>query len=128
MKISLSSLFVEDQEAALSFYTNTLGFTKKQDVPAGDHRWLTVVSPEEPDGTELVLEPCLHPAARAFQQAMYEDGIPLTAFEVDDLTEAHARLVARGVSFHTEPTDVGAVMFAVFDDTCGNLVQIYQMP
>lgn len=127
MKIQLASIFVGDQEKALEFYTNVLGFVKKQDVPVGRFRWLTVVSPDEPDGAELVLEPNDNPAAKTFQEALFEQGIPLTAFAVEDVEREYERLKALGVKFTTEPTDMGTTKVAVFDDTCGNLIQIYQV-
>ena len=126
MKIKLNSVLVGDQESALRFYTEVLGFTKKVDLPVGEFRWLTVVSPEEPDGTELVLEPNAHPAAAAYQRALSEAGIPLTAFAVDDIEAEYQRLKARGVVFSAEPVNVGGATVAVFQDTCGNLIQIYQ--
>jgi catechol 2,3-dioxygenase-like lactoylglutathione lyase family enzyme len=124
VKINLMSLFVADQAAALEFYTGTLGFVKKTDVPMGEYSWLTVVSPENPDGTELVLEPNQHPAAQAFQAALVADGIPFTSFAVDSVAAEHARLTALGVVFTQEPLSMGPVTTAVFDDTCGNLIQI----
>jgi predicted enzyme related to lactoylglutathione lyase len=126
MKIKLCSVFVEDQDRALAFYTEVLGFVKKQDIPVGAFKWLTVVSPEEPDGTELVLEPNENPAAKTFQKALFEQGIPLTAFAVEDLEIEVERLKASGVKFQTEPTTMGPVKIAVFEDTCGNLIQLYQ--
>jgi catechol 2,3-dioxygenase-like lactoylglutathione lyase family enzyme len=128
MRINLSSVLVDDQDKALRFYTQTLGFRKKHDIPVGggEYRWLTVVSPEDPDGTELVLEPDEHPAAKPFKSALVEDGIPFTSFEVRDVAAEHKRLVALGVRFTQPPTDLGAVITAVFDDTCGNLIQIAQ--
>ena len=126
MKIRLTSVLVEDQEKALQFYTGVLGFVKKRDVPMGGPRWLTVVSPEGPDDMELLLEPNSHPAAKVFQQAIFKDGIPLTAFAVDDIEKEYERLHARGVAFKQTPTQAGPVTLAVFDDTCGNLIQIYQ--
>ncbi len=126
MKISLSSIPVDDQARALEFYTEKLGFEKKVDVPAGDHRWLTLVSPDDPDGAQLVLEPNIHPASQAFQAALRADGIPITALESDDVHADVERMTALGVSFKGEPKDVGDVIFAVFDDTCGNYVQIYE--
>ncbi len=127
MKIVVTSVFVEDQEEALSFYTEVLGFQKKEDVPTGEYRWLTVVSPEEPNGVELLLEPSVHPAAKPFKQALVEDGIPLTSFGVEDVEAEHARLEGFGVRFTQPPTKFGDVVTAVFDDTCGNLIQIAQM-
>jgi catechol 2,3-dioxygenase-like lactoylglutathione lyase family enzyme len=127
MKIHLASIFVDDQAKALEFYTNVLGFEKKNDVPLGEHRWLTVVSPSEPNGTELVLEPNEHPAVGPFQRALVEDGIPFNSFAVDDVAAEYERLVALGVAFTQEPTQMGPVTTAVLDDTCGNLIQIAQM-
>ena len=124
MRINVCSVFVDDQEKALAFYTDTLGFVKKTDVPAGGARWLTVVSPEAPDGVELLLEPNAHPAAKAFQEALVADGIPSTSFAVEDVAAETDRLQARGVAFVQPPTEMGPVMTAVFDDTCGNLIQI----
>ena len=124
MKINLTSVLVDDQAKALEFYTDVLGFVKKHDVPLGEHRWLTVVSPEDPDGPELVLEPDRHPAAPPFKQALVADGIPFTSFAVDDVQEAFERLTSRGVRFTQEPTEMGPVTTAVLDDTCGNLIQI----
>lgn len=126
MKIKLCSVLVDDQDRALDFYTNVLGFVKKEDMPAGEFKWLTVVSPEEPDGTELLLEPNQNPAAKTFQAALFEQGIPLTAFAVDDVEREYERLKALDVRFHTEPTPMGLSKVAVLDDTCGNLIQIYQ--
>jgi catechol 2,3-dioxygenase-like lactoylglutathione lyase family enzyme len=127
MKIKLNSILVDDQEKALMFYTDILGFVKKFDIPVGEFKWLTVVSPEEPDGTELVLEPNNNPAASTYQKALFEQGIPLTAFEVDDIHVEYARLKALGVVFTMEPTKMGTSTLAVFEDTCGNLIQIYQV-
>lgn len=124
IRINVTSVLVDDQNKALAFYTDVLGFEKKTDIPMGEHRWLTVVSPAEPDGVELVLEPDAHPAAKPFKQALVEDGIPFTSFAVDDVNDEHERLVARGVRFTQEPLDMGGVTTAVFDDTCGNLIQI----
>ena len=126
MRIVVTSVFVEDQEKALSFYTELLGFQKKKDVPLGEHRWLTIVSPEEPKGVELLLEPSEHPAAKPFKQALVEDGIPFTSFGVEDVKAEHARLESLGVKFTQPPTTFGDVTTAVFDDTCGNLIQIAQ--
>ncbi|MEL7447839.1 MAG: VOC family protein [Pseudomonadota bacterium] len=125
MKIKLTGIFVDDQQKALDFYTDVLGFVKKQDIPVGEFRWLSVVSPEGGD-TELSLEPNANPAAKTFQEALFEQGIPITAFEVDDLDAEFRRLTDLGVSFTTEPTKAGNVTLAVFVDTCGNLIQIYQ--
>jgi catechol 2,3-dioxygenase-like lactoylglutathione lyase family enzyme len=127
MKIKLTSVMVDDQAKALTFYTDVLGFEKKHDVPLGEHRWLTVVSPADPDGAELLLEPDEHPAAKPFKTALVEDGIPVAQFAVEDLGAEHERLRARGVHFTQEPADMGTVTTAVFDDTCGNLIQIAQM-
>jgi catechol 2,3-dioxygenase-like lactoylglutathione lyase family enzyme len=126
MKIRLVSIFVEDQDKALRFYTDVLGFVKKVDLPAGGARWITVVSPEAPDELELVLEPNAHPAARAYQEALFKDGIPVTAFESDDIRSECRRLKERGVVFTLEPMAAGPVTIAVFSDTCGNLIQVYQ--
>ena len=124
MRINVTSVLVDDQEKALKFYTEVLGFVKKTDVPVGDARWLTVVSPEEPDGTELLLEPDGHPAARPFKEALVDDGIPFTSFAVDDPEAEYERLRALGVRFTQEPVKMESVTTAVFDDTCGNLIQI----
>ncbi|SDJ87178.1 Catechol 2,3-dioxygenase [Actinopolyspora mzabensis] len=126
MKIHLASVFVDDQEKALRFYTDVLGFVKKTEVPLGEHRWLTVVSPEEPEGTELVLEPDAHPAVKPYKAALLEDGIPATSFAVDDVRAEFHRLSRLGVRFTQEPVDMGPVTTAVLDDTCGNLIQIAQ--
>ncbi|WP_079478984.1 VOC family protein [Halobacillus salinus] len=126
MKIIVNSIFVEDQEKALEFYTNTLKFVKKHDVPIGEHRWLTLVSPDEQDGTELLLEPNEHPAAKEFQQKIFADGIPATMFGVTDIHKEYERLLESGVKFTMEPTEMGDITMAVFDDTCGNLIQIAQ--
>ena len=124
MRINLTSVFVDDQEKALRFYTEVLGFVKKYDVPVGEDRWLTVASPEDPDGTELLLEPSGHPAVKPFTQALVADGIPLTSFAVDDVAAEYERLRGLGVRFTREPAAAGPVTTAVFDDTCGNLIQI----
>jgi len=124
MKINVMSVMVDDQASALRFYTEVLGFVKKTEIPLGQHAWLTVVSPEDPDGTELSLEPDEHPAARPFKQALVEDGIPFTSFAVDDVAAEYDRLIGQGVRFTQPPTDMGTVTTAVFDDTCGNLIQI----
>ena len=126
MRINLTSVLIDDQEKALRFYTDVLGFEKKIEVPLGQHRWLTVVSPDDPDGTELVLEPDEHPAAKPFKAALVRDGIPFTSFAVDDVQQEFERLAALGVQFTQEPTQMGPVTTAVFDDTCGNLIQIAQ--
>jgi catechol 2,3-dioxygenase-like lactoylglutathione lyase family enzyme len=124
MRIHLTSVLVDDQEKALRFYTEVLGFEKKADVPLGEHRWLTVTSPEDPDGPELVLEPDQHPAVRPFKEALVNDGIPFTSFAVEDVERDFERLSALGVTFTQEPTEMGPVTTAVLDDTCGNLIQI----
>lgn len=124
MRINITSVFVDDQDKALSFYTEVLGFVKKHEVPLGEDRWLTVVSPEDPDGTELLLEPDGHPAVRPFKEALVADGIPLTTFAVDDVGSEFDRLRGLGVRFVQEPVDMGSVTTAVLDDTCGNLIQI----
>lgn len=124
MRIVLTSIFVPDQEKALRFYTDVLGFVKKTELPAGQDRWLTVVSPEHPDGTELSLVPDGHPAVRPFKEALMEDGIPMTSFAVEDVHAEHNRLAALGVHFTQAPLAMGPTTTAVFDDTCGNLVQI----
>jgi catechol 2,3-dioxygenase-like lactoylglutathione lyase family enzyme len=124
MRINLTSVLVDDQDKALRFYTNVLGFKQKNDIPMGEHRWITVVSPEDPDGTELVLEPDEHPAVKPFKAALHADGIPFTSFAVDDVRAEFERLHGLGVRFTQEPTDMGPVTTAVLDDTCGNLIQI----
>ncbi len=124
MRINLASVLVDDQAKALTFYTDTLGFVMKNDVPVGEARWLTVVSPEQSDGPELLLEPDEHPAAKPFKAALVADGIPYTSFAVADVAAEFERLRALGVRFTQEPTEMGPVTTAVFDDTCGNLIQI----
>jgi catechol 2,3-dioxygenase-like lactoylglutathione lyase family enzyme len=124
MRINLTSVLVDDQDKALAFYTDVLGFQKKTEVPLGDARWLTVVSQEDPGGVELLLEPDGHPAARPFKEALVGDGIPYTSFAVDDVHAEFERLRGLGVRFTQEPMQMGPVMTAVFDDTCGNLIQI----
>jgi predicted enzyme related to lactoylglutathione lyase len=126
LKVKLSSILVDDQEKALRFYTEVLGFKKKNDVPVGKFRWLTVVSPEDTNGTELVLEPNDNPAAQTFQKALHEQGIPLTALASDDVQKEYERLLKLGVVFTMKPTKAGPVTIAVFEDTCGNLIQIFQ--
>ncbi len=126
MRIVVTGVFVEDQEKALGFYTEVLGFRKKEDAPLGEDRWLTVVSPEEPEGVELLLEPSGHPAVEPFKRALVEDGIPFASFGVEDVETEHARLEGLGVVFTQPPTKFGDVTTAVFDDTCGNLIQIAQ--
>ena len=127
MRITLTSVPVDDQAVAHRFYTEVLGFVTRHDVPIGEHRWLTVVSPDDPDGTELLLEPTAHPASKPFKEALVADGIPYTSFTVDDLDAEFARLSGLGVRFTQEPVDMGPVATAVFDDTCGNLIQIQQV-
>lgn len=127
MRITLNSVLVDDQSRALEFYTDILGFVKKEDIDLGEFRWITVVSPQEPDGTQLVLEPNANSAAKTYQAAMFEQGIALTAFEVDDIEAEFGRLRDQGVEFTTEPTDIGGAVIAVFKDTCGNLIQIHQL-
>jgi catechol 2,3-dioxygenase-like lactoylglutathione lyase family enzyme len=124
MRINVTSVLVDDQDKALAFYTDVLGFRPKADIPLGEHRWLTVVSPDAPDGVELVLEPDEHPAAKPFKAALVEDGIPFTSFAVEDVHREHERLTALGVRFTQQPTAMGPVTTAVLDDTCGNLIQI----
>jgi catechol 2,3-dioxygenase-like lactoylglutathione lyase family enzyme len=126
-RITITSVFVDDQEKALRFYTDVLGFVKKNDVPLGEDRWLTVVSPDEPDGTELLLEPSGHPAVGPFKEALVADGIPATAFTVADVHAEHERLQGLGVRFTQEPLAMGPVTTAVLDDTCGNLIQLASM-
>jgi catechol 2,3-dioxygenase-like lactoylglutathione lyase family enzyme len=126
MRIKLTSIMVDDQDKALRFYTEVLGFKKKQDFPVGEYRWITVTSPEGPDDLELALEPNANPAGRTFQEAMFSQGIPVAAFEVTDIAGEFARLTAKGVTFTRQPTEAGAVTLAVFADTCGNLIQLYQ--
>lgn len=127
MRINLASVLVSNQAKALEFYTAKLGFVKKNDVPMGEFSWLTVVSPEEPDGVELVLEPANHPAVGPFRDALVADGIPFTSFAVADVQAEYERLVGLGVEFTQPPTAMGPVTTAVFDDTCGNLIQIAAM-
>jgi catechol 2,3-dioxygenase-like lactoylglutathione lyase family enzyme len=127
MKITVTSIFVNDQDKAFKFYTYVLGFLPKNDVPLGTYRWLTVVSPDAPDGVELLLEPNANPAALTYQQALYEQGIPATAFNVDDMKAEYERLIALGVKFKTQPDYNADVIAAAFDDTCGNYIQLYQM-
>ena len=124
MRINRASVLVDDQEKALRFYTDVLGFVKKTDVPTGEHRWLTVVSPEAPDGVELVLEPSDHPAVSPYKEALVADGIPFTSFAVDDVQKEYERLKGLGVTFTQEPAAMGPVTTAVLDDTCGNLIMI----
>lgn len=126
IRIVLTSILVDDQQKALKFYTEKLGFQKKTEVPLGEHSWLTVVSAADPDGVELVLEPDAHPAAGQFKEALAKDGIPITSFGVDDVHAEYTRLVAAGVRFTQPPVAMGPVITAVLDDTCGNLVQLAQ--
>ncbi len=126
MKIVVTSVFVDDQDKALQFYTKVLGFIKKTEIPLGEFRWLTVVAPDAPDGTELLLEPDHHPAVRPFKRALVEDGIPFTSFAVNDVQVEYERLRSAGVHFTQPPVDLGPVITAVLDDTCGNLIQIAQ--
>jgi len=128
MRITVMSVLVDDQRKALAFYTDVLGFVKKHDVPMGEHAWLTVVSPAEPDGVELLLEPSDHPAVGPFKRALVDDGIPFTSFAVEDVQAEHDRLVALGVRFTQPPIEMGPVTTAVLDDTCGNLIQIATLP
>src|SRR5882757_5301720 len=127
MKIRLTSILVDNQDKALKFYTGTLGFVKKTEIPMGEHKWLTVVSKEEPDGVELVLEPLGFPPAVTFQKALFAAGIPWTAFHVDDVEAEYKRLKEAGVSFSMGPTLMGTAKLAVFDDTCGNNIQLFQV-
>lgn len=128
MRIWVNSLLVDDQEKALCFYTEVLGFEKKEDIPVGGgFRWLTVVSPEDPDGVELSLEPNVHPAASTYQAALYRDGIPLTSFAVKNMLAEVERLKALDVRFHSDPAEVDGALVSVFDDTCGNLIQLVQI-
>lgn len=125
MRIRLTSVFVNDQPAAVDFYTTVLGFTKHRDIPlGGGASWITMVSPDDPDGPELLLEPAGHPAVRPYRDALVEDGIPLAQFTVDDVQQEYDRLTAKGVTFTQKPIDIGTAVVAVFDDTCGNLIQI----
>lgn len=126
MRLNIYSVMVDDQAKALKFYTETLGFETKHNIPMGEHSWITVVSREDPEGTELGLEPDAHPAAKVFKAALVEDGIPFTSFAVDDIHAEHTRLESLGVRFTQPPVDYGTVIAAVFDDTCGNLIQIAQ--
>ncbi|MEM9600008.1 MAG: VOC family protein [Pseudomonadota bacterium] len=127
MKMYMKSVMVDDQDKALDFYTNMLGFQVKHDIPLGEFRWLTVVSPEEPDGVELGLEPNQHPASRIFQEALKSDGIPFTAFRVDDIAAEAKRLKEAGVAFTQDPMKAGGATMAIFDDTCGNLIQLIEL-
>ncbi len=128
MRIKLTSVPVENQDKALKFYTEMLGFVKKQDFPVGEAKWLTVVSPEEPNGTELLLEPnANYPAMKALKESLMRDGIPYTAFQVDDIHKEYERMKKLGVEFTAEPTNIGTAIVAVFNDTCGNLIQMFQV-
>lgn len=126
MKIKLNNVIVKNQDEALKFYTEVLGFEKKAELPVGEYKWLTVISPDDPDGAELLLEPNANPAAQIYQEKLYEQGIPLTSFAVDDIQSEYDRLVDLGVEFKMVPTDIGTATVTVFDDTCGNLIQLYQ--
>jgi catechol 2,3-dioxygenase-like lactoylglutathione lyase family enzyme len=126
LKIVLTSILVDDQAKALAFYRDILGFELKYDMPMGEHRWLTLTSPGDPDGVQIVLEPDAHPAAKPFKEALVADGIPFNSFAVEDVHAEHARLLAAGVRFTQPPTPMGPVTTAVLDDTCGNLIQIAQ--
>ncbi|OGT73595.1 MAG: glyoxalase [Gammaproteobacteria bacterium RIFCSPLOWO2_02_FULL_57_10] len=127
MKIKLNSIFVDDQSKGLKFYTEVLGFKLSKDIPMGEFRWLTVVSPEGPDDVELVLEPNANPASSVFQDSLFKQGIPITAFEVDDIQAEYERLKGLGVMFTREPMNVGVVTIAILSDTCGNLIQLYEV-
>lgn len=128
MKIYVTSVFVDDQAKALDFYTRVLGFVKKNEIPLGEFSWLTVVSPEDPDGTEVLLEPDSHPAVGPYKEALAEDGIPAASFAVGDVAAESERLKGLGVTFTQEPMEAGPVTTAVFDDTCGNLIQLVSLP
>ncbi|WP_411843859.1 VOC family protein [Salinicoccus sp. HZC-1] len=126
MHITVTSLFVEDQQKAVEFYTNVLGFVKKHDEPVGEYRWIALVSPENQEGTELLLEPNNHPAAREYQEKIYAEGVPATMFGVGDIQKEYRTLTQKGVKFSMEPTKAGEVTIAIFDDTCGNLIQLIE--
>ncbi|BFH13989.1 VOC family protein [Paenibacillus melissococcoides] len=126
MKIIVTSIFVQNQDKALEFYSEKLGFLKKEDVPMGKFRWITLVSPDDQEGTELLLEPNDHPAAKEYQKKLFAEGIPVTMFGVADIRKEYKRLMEKDVKFTMEPTEMGKVTIAVFDDTCGNLIQIVQ--
>lgn len=126
MKIIVTSLFVKDQDKALEFYSETLGFVKKHDVPQGEFRWITLVSPDDQNGTEIVLEPNENPVAKEYQKSLFAQGIPATMFGVTDVRKEYKRLMEKDVKFTIEPTEMGEVIIAIFDDTCGNLIQIIQ--
>jgi catechol 2,3-dioxygenase-like lactoylglutathione lyase family enzyme len=127
MRIYVTSIFVDDQTKALDFYTTKLGFQVKHDIPLGEHRWLTVVSKEQPEGPELLLEPSVHPAVPPYKQALAKDGIPAASFQVDNVDDEFKRLQDLGIRFTVEPMEAGTVRMAVLDDTCGNLIQLVQM-
>jgi catechol 2,3-dioxygenase-like lactoylglutathione lyase family enzyme len=129
IKIKLTSVSIDDYDKALKFYTEVMGFQLKRDIPLGEGaRWITVVSPEEPNGTELLLEPnASYPAMKALKESLVKDGIPFTAFQVNNVQEEYERMRERGVEFTMEPTNMGMTTAAIFDDTCGNLIEIYQM-
>jgi len=127
MRIYVTSVFVDDQAKAVDFYVDKLGFEVKNDVPVGEYRWLTLVSKEQPEGTELLLEPSQHPAVKPFKAALVADGIPAASFQVDDLDAEYTKLKARGVEFEQKPMQAGPVRMAVIDDTCGNLIQLVQL-
>ena len=127
ISIDVTSVLVDDQQRALTFYTEVLGFQPHLDIPLGEYRWLTVVSPKDPDGVQLLLEPNIHPAAKRFQKAIHDDGIPATTFKVDDVRAEYERMSGMGVRFVSEPAEQGEVITAVLDDTCGNLVSLHQM-
>lgn len=127
MRIYTTGVFVDDQKAALAFYTDVLGFELKRDLPVGEYRWLTVTSPGEENGTELLLEPSAHPAVAPYREALRADGIPMASFQVDDLEREHARLLELGVEFTQSPAQMGEVRTAVIDDTCGNLIQLVEL-
>ncbi|MFS0594869.1 VOC family protein [Cytobacillus horneckiae] len=126
MNIIVASIFVQDQDKALKFYSEKLGFVKKEDVPAGEYRWITLVSPGDQAGTELLLEPSAHPAAKEYQKKIFAEGIPATMFGVADVHEEYKQLMEKGVTFTMEPTQMGEMTIAVFHDTCGNLIQIIE--
>ncbi|NRG46188.1 VOC family protein [Bacillus sp. CRN 9] len=126
MNIIVASIFVQDQDKALKFYSEKLGFVKKEDVPTGEYRWITLVSPGDQAGTELLLEPNAHPAAKEYQKKIFAEGIPATMFGVADVHEEYKQLMEKGVKFTMEPTQMGEMTIAVFDDTCGNLIQIIE--
>ena len=127
MRIKLTSVFVDNQDKALKFYTEILGFVKKLDFPVGEFKWLTVVSPQEPEGTQLLLEPSDNPATKAFKKSVFEQGISVASFQVDDIQKEYIRMKKLGVEFTMEPTNMGMTNMAVFNDTCGNLIQIYEV-